>query len=387
MVRFEDLIGAGVIAVGDITITNCLVTGKMNYGFSLSHGESLVDRCLFLNGTGVNRVNIYRALVRISNSLFIGNWNNFAPVDLDDAGAIVSGCAFIDNFGGVASGIEGGFSAARIENCLFAGGRSSFSAVTFAYGNVEISNSTFMANVEEQSPPLLSQAVLLESETYGSIRNSIFWGHPDLAPPPDWYPLINLYPTATGADVNYSIVQGWDGSLGGVGNSGLDPLFVDPDGADGIFGTEDDDLRLSPDSPAINAGDPDAAAYLPEPDLDGHTRILCGRVDLGAYEFGIGDYDCNRSVNLSDFAFLPACLTGPIATQAVVKIEVRRAKSEKPVLGLPGRGGGRPYFDLRASDFALAAQPAAGCESFDFNADSGIDLLDLAALLRVLSGP
>ncbi len=34
-----------------------------------------------------------------------------------------------------------------------------------------------------------------------------------------------------------------------------DPLFVNPPGVDGIIGTLDDNLRLMPGSPAINAGD------------------------------------------------------------------------------------------------------------------------------------
>jgi len=55
--------------------------------------------------------------------------------------------------------------------------------------------------------------------------------------------------TVGGAAVNYNCVQFWDGSLGGVGNIGDDPLPVDPDGADGMLGTDDDDLHLADVSP------------------------------------------------------------------------------------------------------------------------------------------
>ncbi|MEO1535320.1 MAG: GC-type dockerin domain-anchored protein, partial [Planctomycetota bacterium] len=37
-------------------------------------------------------------------------------------------------------------------------------------------------------------------------------------------------------------------------SSDADPLFVDADGADNLFGTIDDNPRLSPGSPAIDAG-------------------------------------------------------------------------------------------------------------------------------------
>jgi len=64
-----------------------------------------------------------------------------------------------------------------------------------------------------------------------------------------------------------------------------DPLFVDPYGADGILGTEDDDFRLAPDSPGIDSGTNETDPPLPAMDLDGNPRILNDIVDLGAYEF------------------------------------------------------------------------------------------------------
>jgi len=64
-----------------------------------------------------------------------------------------------------------------------------------------------------------------------------------------------------------------------------DVLFADPNGADGILGTEDDDFRLAPDSPAIDSGTNETEPPLPAMDLDGNPRILNDIVDLGAYEF------------------------------------------------------------------------------------------------------
>lgn len=78
-------------------------------------------------------------------------------------------------------------------------------------------------------------------------------------------------------------------------------------------------------------------------DLDGHARVLCEQVDIGAYEFGIGDVDCNQSVDLFDFADWPMCMTGP-------------------------------------GDGACAD----GCEAFDF--DSSINLGDYSQFLSVFDG-
>ncbi|GAG54589.1 unnamed protein product, partial [marine sediment metagenome] len=108
-------------------------------------------------------------------------------------------------------------------------------------------------------------------------------------------------------DITYSNVQnGWPG----LGNIDLDPLFVDPDGMDGIPATEDDNLRLLADSPCIDAADNvavpddvfdlDSDGITDEPiplDLDGTLRFVddpntndTGNgtppiVDMGAYEF------------------------------------------------------------------------------------------------------
>lgn len=64
-----------------------------------------------------------------------------------------------------------------------------------------------------------------------------------------------------------------------------DPLFVDPYGADGILGTEDDDFRLTLYSPAIDSGTNETFFPLSPTDLDDNPRILNDIVDLGAYEF------------------------------------------------------------------------------------------------------
>jgi len=99
--------------------------------------------------------------------------------------------------------------------------------------------------------------------------------------------------------VNDCCIQGWSGKLGGTGNFGDDPLFVDPNGPDNKIGTLDDNLRVSLNSPCINAGsnsalgadtsdlDGDGDTNEPIPfDVEGKPRILNGVVDLGAYESG-----------------------------------------------------------------------------------------------------
>lgn len=80
------------------------------------------------------------------------------------------------------------------------------------------------------------------------------------------------------------------------GNTDADPRFVDPLGPDGLLGTADDDLRLAPNSPLIDAGDNTAVPASVTVDLDGSPRFadhlatpttgIGGTrvVDMGAYE-------------------------------------------------------------------------------------------------------
>jgi hypothetical protein len=76
----------------------------------------------------------------------------------------------------------------------------------------------------------------------------------------------------TDISITYSDIQGgWPG----IGNIDADPLFVD----DTL-----DDFHLLPDSPCIDAGDPDYVALPNETDLDGNPRVVNGRIDMGVYE-------------------------------------------------------------------------------------------------------
>ncbi|MHC4744228.1 MAG: PKD domain-containing protein, partial [Planctomycetota bacterium] len=73
--------------------------------------------------------------------------------------------------------------------------------------------------------------------------------------------------------VAYSDVEGgWSGE----GNFDSEPGFVE---------WEDGDYHLLADSPCVNAGDPDFAGAADEADMDGESRVMMGRVDMGADEF------------------------------------------------------------------------------------------------------
>ncbi|MDP2895451.1 MAG: right-handed parallel beta-helix repeat-containing protein, partial [bacterium] len=85
----------------------------------------------------------------------------------------------------------------------------------------------------------------------------------------------------------YSCIEKWE--QGGEGNVAQDPRFVDPDGPDDDPETyEDNNYRLSPDSPCIDVGLNES--WMGDAvDLDRNSRIFRGvsslTVDMGAYEY------------------------------------------------------------------------------------------------------
>lgn len=153
-----------------------------------------------------------------------------------------------------------------------------------------ISNCTISGNVANSA----GGGILCAGDASAVVSNTIITGNDA----PDGAQILDPDSVLT---VGFSIVDGgWPGDQ----DLDVDPKFVDQ---------QNGDYHLSSGSPAINAGDPDFLPEAGETDLDGHTRVLCDRVDVGAYEFGLGDWDCDRDVDLFDFAHWIDCFTGPDA--------------------------------------------------------------------------
>jgi len=364
---------------------------ERNYVGMHAHGAEVV-RCVFsdnfeaasLGGTG----NV------VEDSWFIGNENGLSISGLG-ASSTVSRCYFIQNWGAglaVATSkvsdcvfrdnghfglIGGGLATTDVRRCVIMGtGKGTEHGGSFAilgeFGGLILRDSLVVGNWTygggavglDDANAVIRNTVIADnrkSSRRGTgiwarlsnvvVENSIVWGNQDRDGIAE-NTQVGLFVDST-IEINNSIVQDWSGVLGGMGNSGNDPLFVDPLGPDALSGTGDEDFRLSPDSPAIDAGDPGFVPFSGQTDLDGFPRLLCGRVDIGAYEFGIGDHNCDRVIDLSDFSAWESCMTGPLSTA-----------------GAPWT----PYYPT-------------GCESFDPHYDGDVDLEDYKAILNMHFGP
>ena len=253
---------------------------------------TIIDRCAFIDNTTGSRGALFLEEndTLLTNSVFFGN-------------------RAIHPSGNSGGGVFTLFDDLEVVNCLFSGNSAqSGGGITAHRSDVfKVTNSTLSGN---RALFANSGGGILVSVTVLELTNSVLFGNRSGAQ-------TNETAQVTGIVVpNFNTIQNWTGGLGGVGNHGLDPMFIDADGPDDVIGTEDDDLRLQAGSPAIDAADSTAVPAGIEVDLDGLPRFVddpgtedtgSGKppiVDMGAFELqGIdcpADLDGNGIVGVGD---------------------------------------------------------------------------------------
>jgi predicted outer membrane repeat protein len=225
-------------------------------------------------------------------------------------------CSFLGNHAADDGGaVAAATSGPTFMNCVFSGnsaGNRGGAVASLNQSWVRIANSTLSANSATTTGGVARVGGGLGGAGAVDAVNTILWGNTGGSP-------TETAQITAGATVNYSCVQGLSGALGGVGNIGSNPLFIDANGGDNVTGTADDDLRLQSASPCSDVGDtPSVLSDVGDLDYDnnfveptphdlGSTRRFaiddaagvlgpCDplRVDMGAYENGDCDGDGTR---------------------------------------------------------------------------------------------
>lgn len=318
---------------GIITMAGCqfvgnesfLATGGMFYSGS-GKSDALLVGCLFEGNVGVGSQGgglSSGGTITLVGCRFVMNQAQFGGGMMHSGtwgAAMLIDCAFVRNSATGEFGTGGGlgdssiFPPTILYNCLFSGNTAARGGGLRLEGDGPISSCTFVSNIATNT----GGGVFLGNPASPSVANSVFWDNSDAAGSGETSQISGEV-----GEINYSCVQGWSGAMGGVGNHGQDPLFVDAVGPDGKPGTEDDDLHLLPDSPCIDAGDNSAVPEGVTTDLDGNPRFIddplkedvgfgsCPVVDMGVYEHQEGltecclpDFDNDGAVGPFDLAVL-----------------------------------------------------------------------------------
>lgn len=279
--------GAGLQAQFDATVTtrNCTF---------------LANRATDLGGAAF----FFRSTLTLVNCRFAGNTASAGGGAVwfwDPVGnKRFTNCEFARNEGGVFGGgaIGGALNGLTIVNGLFVGNFSGGGPDIGGGGAIHASLSS-----SPDAPVTLINCTVVGNRTNGrggglrvatansvpvNIYNSIFWNNSD-STGMNAQSQISLSSPSSIVNTFSSLVEGVPPAT--------DPLFVDPLGSDLTPYTGDENLRLGPGSPAIDAGD---TAALPQDltdadddgnttetlpiDLDGQPRVQCAAVDQGAYE-------------------------------------------------------------------------------------------------------
>ena len=372
---------------GNPEVTRCTFIGNTAQhggGMYNGHGSPTVTRCGFegniASGGGGGMYNNMHSPTTVRDCAFSENTaESGGGMFNNESNSTVTKCAFTGNTANSGGGMQNqqviSTSSATVINCTFSGNTADLygGGMNNTGSRPTVANCTFSANTATSGGGLCGG---------GTVADCIFWRDSPNE-------IVNGSSALT---IRFSDVHGGFpvGATNGGGNIYLDPLFVrlpNP-GPDGTWdGVDDDygDLRLRSGSPCINAGDPAFVASPGETDFDGHARVLCGRVDMGAYEFGIGDYDCDQTVDLIDFANWSACMTAPTGAELRISNSEERMTNLFDLLGvaLPPIGNWQLQIGPGAPGSPLRFDNP--CAAFDFDGDGDVDLRDFAGFELVLT--
>ncbi len=316
---------------GGPTINQCTFRGNSSYHSSVMYnfqGNPLLTDCTFSENYGIGLLNIDNSSPTVIDCVFSGNYGNGAR-NVNNCNPQFVRCLFSDNRTAFGGGMINHDSSPTLTLCTFSGNHATYSGggLENRGGNAMITNCVFVGNSVgynrwggggmnnfEGNPTLINCAFLNNSAnadgagiyvwndspafincTFSgnwAVRNSggaynyvgspifnncILWDNRDQTGA-TMQAQIGGRPAA----VNYSCIQNLTGDLGGIGNIGGNPLFVDQN---------NNDYNLLPDSPCVDAGDPNYIAEPNETDLEGKPRLFDGDndgvpvIDMGAYEY------------------------------------------------------------------------------------------------------
>ncbi|MBN2019274.1 MAG: S8 family serine peptidase [Sedimentisphaerales bacterium] len=251
------------LSSASLVISNCLINANAYGIYAEESGISVAD-CIIQNNSshGINANYNYADVpeTRIENSIIRNNQTHGIYLNQIDSNAMILNNLIHNN---------------RVSGITFGATQNHFPEITIR-NNTIVRNGTYGIDPEVWVPPEVSNCII-KGHTYEYY----------------WYgPTYGFY-------AKYSCIEEDDpNQYQEPGNSNInsDPCFV---------GMDVNNFHLKPVSDCINRGDPNFND-VNETDIDGESRIVNGRVDMGADEvyWPKADYNLDEIVNFIDFAQL-----------------------------------------------------------------------------------
>jgi len=322
-------------------IINCIITGCTSgeYGGGMCNSYSsspILTNCTFSKnsaesklspqGSGGGICNLVDSSPVLTNCTFSENFANHSGAGIyndEKSNPELSKCTFTANTARHGGGIYNCYnSKPSLVNCIFSENIAEYGgAVKNSEATSALINCTLYDNSAE-----FSGGIWNGWGGSAELTNSILWHNSDIDGMPE-SAQINDARGSRKSVINYCCLQGWSGALGGIGNIGTDPLFVDPEAGDYHLKSagwrwDVERRRWHYDeitSPCIDAGNPgspidDELSNIP----DGPSNLWGTnlRINMGCYggtdqasvpPHGwnlLADINNDGFVNSKDFAFL-----------------------------------------------------------------------------------
>ncbi|MCC7293692.1 MAG: hypothetical protein IT449_16665 [Phycisphaerales bacterium] len=294
----QGALGGGLYNAGPgyVTLTNCTVARNRAHSGGGACGPFELSHTAFEDNHAESRGGAIYGSCAAEHALFAGNRAEKKGGAIMGP-AVVTHSAFVRNHagrkGGAAFGRQASLSAT---NTLFLGNYAGeFGGVVYAHGraNPYFNHCTLAFNATEENDATIC---FTRDQSAPRFFNSILWrnylGEVEDPYGPQFWVFGNHDEV-----IRYSCVEGIRDVGGEHGNIADDPRVADLFGPDGEGGTGDENLRLTGDSPCIDAGWKDRPVPTDETDLDDAIRCIDdpyvedtgkGRPplpDMGAYEF------------------------------------------------------------------------------------------------------
>jgi len=265
------------------TISKCRIIGNsadsLGGGIYCDHSNPTITECAITENSAEDGGGIWWSLDSGAPTIGLGSGNSPTIRNCRIGGNSANG------HGGGVGGDDADGQAVTIMNAIIRGNTAGIAGGgVCGRGELVIINCTVVGNkADNGAGGGNGGGIYTHGNGHLTLTNSIVWANLDLGGTGTGES-AQVHAADLAPTVNYCCIQGWTGGLGGTGNHGDDPAFLDPDGPDdNAYTWKDNDYHITPNSPCLDVGDPNGD-YTNQTDIDNDERVMGPKVDMGADE-------------------------------------------------------------------------------------------------------